>query len=234
MAAGRNGGPEARKALAELCELYWYPLYAFVRYQGLPAEEAKDLTQGFFTRLLEKNEFAVADPTRGRFRAWLLTSVKHYLANEWDRERAKKRGGNLVRLGLEDAEAFFSQHAVCRHTPERAYVRRWAEKLLQHVLETLGEEYERDGKASRFEKVKKTLIPGDEDSYASIAAELGTTAGAVRTEAFRLRKRFRELLLVELSHTVGNPTDPDDDPDPEDIADELRFLLSSFEDEDEE
>lgn len=231
MAAGRNGGPEARKALAELCELYWYPLYAFVRYQGRPADEAKDLTQGFFTRLLEKKELEDADPTRGRFRAWLLTSVKHYMANEWDRERAKKRGGNLVRLELEDAESFFSQHPVCHLTPERAFVRRWAERLLQHVLAALGEEYERAGKASRFEKVKKTIIPGDEDSYASIAAELGTTVGAVRTEAFRLRKRFRELLLQALSHTVGNPTDPDDDPDPGDIADELRFLLSSFEDE---
>lgn len=219
LAAGQDAGPEARKALAELCELYWYPLYAFVRHKGLPAEEAKDLTQGFFTRLLEKNDLEDAKPSKGRFRSWLLGSVKHYLANEWDRERAKKRGGNLVRV--ENAEAVFSQEPASGLTPERTYERRWAEKLVQHVLAALGEESKQAGdKASRFEKLKRTLLPDDGDSYASIAAELGMTVGAVRTEACRLRKRFKKLLVQEIAHTVEKP---------EDIADEIRFLLSTFE-----
>ncbi len=220
LAAGRDAAPEARKALSELCELYWSPLHAFVRRQGLPAEEAKDLTQGFFARLLEKNALAVATPSRGRFRSWLLASVKHYLANEWDRERAKKRGGDRLRLGHEDAEGCLSQELDPGLTPERAFERRWAERLLQHVLAALGEEYARGGKALRFDKLKKTLT-GEEHSYSRIAAELGMTVGAVRTEACRLRQRYQELLLQELSHTVEKP---------EDVADELRFLISIFED----
>jgi RNA polymerase sigma factor (sigma-70 family) len=221
LAAGQDATPQARKALSELCELYWYPLYAFVRRQGLPAEEAKDLTQGFFTRLLEKKELAVADPSRGRFRSWLLASVKHYLANEWDRERALKRGGARVQIAIEDAEGCLDQEPAPGLTPERAFERRWAERLLRHVLAALGEEYERGGKALRFDKLKKTLTGEEGDSYARIAAELGMTVGAVRTEACRLRQRYQEMLLQELSHTVEHP---------EDVADELRFLISAFED----
>jgi len=220
LAAGKG----ARPALSKLCELYWDPLYAFVRRQGLSADDAKDLTQGFFTRLLEKNDLAVADPSRGRFRAWLLTAARHYLANEWDRERAKKRGGAQLRLPLEDAEAFFSRKHCHGLTPERAYDRRWAEMLLQRVLETLGEEYRLADKESRFDKLKGTLTRDEGDSYASIAAELGMEVGAVRIAAFRLRERFKELLHEEILHTVEKP---------EDVDDELRFLLSTFEDEDE-
>jgi RNA polymerase sigma factor (sigma-70 family) len=220
LAAGRDAAPETRKALSELCSLYWSPLHAFVRRQGLPAEEAKDLTQGFFARLLEKNDLSVATPGRGRFRSWLLASVKHYLANEWDRERAKKRGGDWVRLELDDAEDCFGQEPDPGLTPERAFERRWAERLLMSVLVALGKEYKRGGKERRFDKLKTTLVGEGGDSYARIAAELDMKEGAVKTEVFRLRQRYRELLLQELSHTVEKP---------EDIADELRFLISAFE-----
>jgi RNA polymerase sigma-70 factor (ECF subfamily) len=220
LAAGHQATPESRKALSELCALYWHPLYAFVRRQGLSPEEAKDLTQGFFARVLEKNDLAVADPGRGRFRAWLLTSARHYLANAWDHERAQKRGGQQVRIDAEDAEAFFNQEPAPGLTPERAFERRWAERLLHHVLTALGEEYRRDGQERRFEKLKQTLTGESQDTYARIAAELGMKEGAVKVAAFRLRKRYQELLLQEISHTVQ----------PEDIDDELRFLLSTFED----
>lgn len=221
LAAGRVAAPEARKALSELCKLYWYPLYVFVQRQGFPAEEAKDLTQGFFARLLEKNDLAVAERSRGRFRAWLLASLKHYLANEWDRERAKKRGGDWVRLEFEDAEGCFSQEPSPGLTPERAFERRWAERLLGTVLAALGEEYKRGGKERRFDKLKTLLTGEGRDSYAHLAAELDMKEGAVKTEVFRLRQRYQQLLLQELSHTVEKP---------EDVADELRFLLSALED----
>jgi RNA polymerase sigma-70 factor (ECF subfamily) len=221
LAAGRGEAPEARKALSELCELYWYPIYAFIRRQGLSAVDAKDRTQGFFARLLEKNELAAADPNRGRFRSWLLASAKHYLANEWDREQAIKRGGDWVRIDVEDVEGTLNQDPSPGLTPERAFERRWAERLLHHVLATLGEEYKRRGKELRFDKLKKTLTGEEGNSYVRIAAELDMTAEAVRAEALRLRRRYKELLLQELSHTVEQP---------EDVADELRFLISAVED----
>lgn len=221
LAAGRDTTPQARKALSELCELYWYPIYSFVQRQGIPAEEAKDLTQGFFARLLEKNELAIADPGRGRFRMWLLAAVKHYLANEWDRERAKKRGGDWVRITPKDEEGYFSQEPAPGPTPEQAFERRWAERLLENVLAALGEEYKRRGKDLLFDKLKKTLTGEEENAYSLIAAELGMTADAVKVMAFRLRRRYRELLLGEIAHTVENP---------EDVDDELRFLISTFED----
>ncbi|MFL5359128.1 RNA polymerase sigma factor [Archangium sp.] len=221
LAAGQPGAPEAHKALSELCTLYWHPLYDFVRRQGLPPDKAKDLIQGFLTRVLEKNALAVVEPGRGRFRSWLLASVKHYLANEWDRERAEKRGGTRVQVDLEDAETCFNQVPMPGLTPERAFERRWALGLLRRVLTALGEEYAREGQALRFEKLQQTITGEEADSYAHIATELGMREGAVRKAAFRLRQRYQELLLTELSHTVEKP---------EDVTDELRFLISAVED----
>ncbi|HEX8825742.1 MAG TPA: sigma-70 family RNA polymerase sigma factor [Archangium sp.] len=222
LAAGRKGGTkEGHRALSELCEIYWYPVYTFVRRRGHPEDEARDLTQGFFTRLLEKNDLEDAKPSKGRFRAWLRQSVKNYLTNEWDRERALKRGGAQVRFSLQEAEDALNWEAASGLTPERAFDRSWVERLLRHVLATLGEEYERDGNGPRFEQLKKSLTGEEGDSYEHIASELGMTEAAVRTAAYRLRKRFRTLLLEEISHTVEHP---------EDVADELRFLISVFED----
>jgi RNA polymerase sigma-70 factor (ECF subfamily) len=221
LAAGGKAAPETRTALSELCEIYWSPLYAFVRHQGHSAEDAKDLLQGFFARLLEKNELAVADPGRGRFRSWLLASVKHYLSNAWERDRAHKRGGNQVRLGGEDAERHLDQQPDSGLTPEQAYERRWAEQLLKNVLAALGEEYARGGKGPLFEKLKQTLTGEAGDSYSRLAEELGMTPSAVKVAAFRLRQRYQAMLHWEVSHTVESP---------EEVADELRFLISALED----
>ncbi|MBN1207458.1 MAG: sigma-70 family RNA polymerase sigma factor [Myxococcaceae bacterium] len=220
LAAGADTAPEARKALSELCGLYWSPLYAFLRRQGRSADEAQELTQGFFARLLEKNDLAVADPGRGRFRAWLLASIRHYAANERERERAKKRGGGQVRIDLDEAELQFSQEPMPGLTPERAFERRWALALLENALAALREEYARRGQELLFDKLKGALNGEEEASYSRIAAELGMTVSAVKVNAFRLRRRYRELLRGEISHTVE---------DPEDVDAELRFLFSALE-----
>jgi RNA polymerase sigma factor (sigma-70 family) len=221
LAAGRDGTPLAREALEKLCGLYWSPLYDFVRRQGLPADKARDLTQGFFARMLEKKDLAIADPSRGRFRAWLLMCIKHYLLNEWDREQAIKRPDSRLQVNFDEAERHFSAGLASKLTPERVFVRSWAEKLLQHVLSVLGDNYVRAGKARLFDSLKMTLTGEKGASYARIAEALGKTEAAVKIEASRLRKRYQELLYQEISHTVESPKD---------ILDELRFLLSAFQD----
>lgn len=220
LAAGHPSTPEARKALSELCELYWPPLHAFIQRRGHTAEAAKDLTQGFFTRLLEKHGLSAADPHRGRFRAWLMTSARHYLANEWDRGNALMRGGDQVHLPLEDAEGNPLPVPAPGLTPEQAFERCWTERLLARVLATLREEYASDGRGPLFDRLKTTLTGASEDEYAVLAEELGMKAGAVKTAASRLRTRYRERLHEEVRHTVEQP---------EDVADELRLLIGSLE-----
>ena len=212
---------EARVALAELCQIYWYPLYAFVRRQGHAAEEARDLTQGFFTRLLEKNQLAVTDRERGRFRSWLCASLKHYLANEWDRERAHKRGGGqtLVSLDATAAEGQYQLEPSHELTPERLFERRWALAVLERVLDLLRDECTRAGKGVLFAQLKDNLVgEAGEASYKHLATVLDSTPGAVKVAAHRLRRRYRELLRQEIAQTVGGP---------EDIDDELRALLDT-------
>jgi RNA polymerase sigma-70 factor (ECF subfamily) len=212
---------EAREALAELCQIYWYPLYAFVRRQGHAAEEARDLTQGFFAQLLEKKQLAVAERERGRFRSWLRASLQHYLTNEWDRERALKRGGgqSLVPLDAEVAEGQYRLEPSHDLTPEKLFERRWAVAVLERVLHLLRDECTRTGKGLLFSQLKDSLVgDGDEVSYQQIAATLGSTSGAVKVAAHRLRRRYRELLRQEIAQTVGGP---------EDIDDELRGLLAT-------
>ena len=220
LAAGQRATSQSRKALGELCALYWPPLYAFARRQGLSAEEAQDLTQGFFTRLLEKDELSTLDPSRGRFRAWLLASLKHYLSNAWAHERAQKRGGGLVRVDFDAGEGPVHEEPDPGLTPERAFERRWALTLLEHVLSTLRNECAQEGKAALFEKLKGMLTGEDAEAYAGIGAELGMTAGAVRVAAHRLRRRYRDLLRAEIAQTVEHP---------EDVDDEIRFLFSALE-----
>ena len=226
-AAGRNNSPEARKALGDLCRLYWYPVYAFVRRRGKNAEDALDLTQGFFTRLIEKNDLADADRSRGRFRAWLLASVKNYLANEWDKAVAQKRGGGKKVFSFDidpdDAERRYRREPAHQATPERIYDRRWALTLLEQALATLEEESKREGKQELFAALKPTLSadardPADE-SYRDLAARLGTSEGAVKVAAHRLRRRYRDLLRAEISETVATP---------EDIDDEIRDLFTAL------
>ena len=218
--ASRRSAPEARDALNRLCELYWYPLYHFVRGQVRTAEEAEDLTQGFFTRLMDKNDLASVDPARGRFRAWLLGSIKHYLANERDREQAQKRGGRAVHFDLDDAEVRFGQAPARSLSPEQAYNRNWAATLLENAMSALWKEYERRGEGLIFEKLKETLLGADETAYQRIAGDVGKTPGAVKTAASRLRDRYGEALREQLIQIVERP---------EDVEDELRFLLAALE-----
>lgn len=223
LAVRQGEASEVREALSTLCTLYWYPLYAFVRRRGYGPEDAHDRVQGFFTQLLEKNPLAVPDPHRGRFRSWLLGSLKHYLSNERDRENALKRGGGQHLLSLEwgAAEARFVHEPVEVLTPERAYERRWAVTLLEHVLTLLCDEYHRAGRGALFDSLKGLLTgAAREASYQEIAESLDLSAGAVKVAAHRLRARYRALLREEIAQTVERA---------EDVDDELRLLLSSLE-----
>jgi RNA polymerase sigma factor (sigma-70 family) len=220
IAAGRDATPTSRAALAELCELYWPPLYAYARRRGHAVEEAQDLTQAFFTRLLEKRAVQVADPQRGRFRSFLLTSFKHFTANEHDRGRAQKRGGGERPLSLdfEPVEARYAAEPADTLTPEALFERQWALGVLDRVLATLRAECEHAGKAVIFDRVKDIVIgekhPG---GYAALAHALGTSEGAIKVMIHRLRRRYQQLLRAEIAATVSN--------EPE-IDEEIRHLIA--------
>ncbi len=211
--AGDRGSAGACGALAWLCERYWFPLYAYVRRKGRDVHEAQDLTQEFFTRLLEKNALAVAAPERGRFRSFLLASMKNFLANEWDRVRARKRGGGRLKLSLDlDAgESRLNLKATNIDAPERAFEQQWALTLLEQVVVKLQAEFEVAGKAQEFELLKGAITGEGNLQTDSVAAELGMSAEAVRQAASRLRKRYRELLRAEVAETVSAPGDVDDE-----------------------
>jgi RNA polymerase sigma-70 factor (ECF subfamily) len=212
-AAGRKDGA-AEIALAELCQRYWRPVYIYVRRRTAQLEEAQDLTQGFFTRLLEKNVLAQAAPERGRFRAFLLTAVKNFLLNEWDRAAAQKRGGGTKRLALDfDAsESRISLEPAHAETPEQAFDHEWALPLLDSVYRALEAEQTAGGKARQFELLRGALAGGRESlCYAEIAAELGQSEAAVRQAASRLRKRYREILRREIAQTVETEGEIDEE-----------------------
>jgi RNA polymerase sigma factor (sigma-70 family) len=211
----------AREALTTLCETYWYPLYAFLRSRGHQPETAEDLTQAFFARLIEKHSLQRADPARGRFRSFLLTSLIHFAANEHDRQIARKRGGKspVLTLEFEAAEGRFQLEPSTDETPERIFDRRWALTLLDRVIANLRTEMIRRGKQSSFEALKPYLT-GDAPqlSYAETAAALGISEAAVKVAVHRLRRRFRDVLREEIAQTVSSP---------EDVEDELSHLRSS-------
>ena len=219
LAAGHDtaGG---RESLAGLCQSYWLPLYAYVRRRGYSPEDAQDLTQAFFTRLLEKHWIAGADQARGRFRSFLLAAMKHFLADEWDRERAQKRGGGVALLPLEfaTAEAQYAREPADAETPDRIFERRWALTLLEHVLARLRAEYVRDGKGPLFEALHPCLV-GERTAqpYADLAGTLGSSEAAIKSAVHRLRQRYRRLLREEIASTI----DGDDR-----IDDELRHLFA--------
>jgi RNA polymerase sigma-70 factor (ECF subfamily) len=209
IAAAQGGAsPQAREALAVLCQSYWYPLYAFIRRQGQPAEEALDHTQEFFARLLEKDFLADVDRAKGRFRSFLLAACKHFLANERDRLRAQKRGGEcaLVSIDLPRAEERYRLEPAHNLTPEKLYERRWALTLLDQVLARLRAECTASEKGELFEQLKGFLAGRKaEASYHEAAEPLGMTEGAFKVAVHRLRRRYRELLQDEILRTVGNP-----------------------------
>ena len=205
---------DADAAMGTLCERYWYPLYAYVRRRVADAHEAQDLTQEFFAQFLEKQYLAVADPQRGRFRCFLLASLKHFLANEWNRAHAQKRGGGRRRLSLdlECGESRLRLEPSHDLTPERLFERQWVLTLLDLVMRRLQGEYEASAKAEQFERLKGVLT-GDRERlpYATLAAELGVSEEAARQAASRLRKRYRELLRAEVAQTLAEPADVDDE-----------------------
>ncbi len=208
LSAGRSQSSHAQDALEQLCRSYWHPIYAFVRRQGHSPADAQDLTQEFFARLLQKHYLAGVDPAKGRFRSFLLAALKHFLANEWDKARAQKRGGRQILLPIDgqSAETSYRVEPVDRLTPEKIFERRWALTLLDRVLARLRQEYEGAGKKESFEQLKSTLT-GDRRSvpYAEIARRLSSTEGAIKVAVHRLRQRYRELLREEIAHTVATP-----------------------------
>jgi RNA polymerase sigma-70 factor (ECF subfamily) len=220
-AAGGASDAAADEALASLCETYWYPLYAYLRSQGRSADEAQDLTQAFFARMLEKRAIRHADPARGRFRSFLLTSLKNFAANERERELATKRGGGTQTLSLEfeTAEGRFQLEPPSNETPETIFDRRWAVTLLDRALARLRSDTVRSGKPQHFDHLKPYLI-GEQPqvSHAETGSVLGMSEGAVKVAVHRLRRQFREVVRDEIAQTVSSP---------EEIDGELRHLWSA-------
>jgi RNA polymerase sigma-70 factor (ECF subfamily) len=222
LAAGEGQSPQAQEALSRLCETYWYPLYAFVRRQGHSPHDAQDLTQEFFARLLRSHFFAAADRKRGRFRSFLLASLKHFLMHEWEKARALKRGGGqiLIHLDLKDGETRFGLEPAEPMTADQVFERRWALTVLEAVLERLRQDYAASGQDRLFEELKPALT-GERAlaSYVELGRGLGMSEGAVKVAVHRLRQRYGELLREEIAHTVASP---------EEIEEELRHLLATL------
>jgi RNA polymerase sigma factor (sigma-70 family) len=211
-AARDRASPEAQRALAELCELYWYPLYAFIRRSGHNSEEARDLTQEFFARLLEKDYLADVDREKGKFRSFLLAACKDFLANERDRAAALKRGGDCTINSFDsrEAESRFGKEPAHQATPERLYERRWALLLLQNALGQLRREFQQVGKEDVFEHLKG-MLTGEKQAerYAEVAAALAITESSVKVSVHRLRRRYGEILREQISRTLRNPSEID-------------------------
>ena len=214
--AGEGCSPESQEALATLCGTYWYPLYAFVRRQGYTPDEAQDLTQGYFARLLERRYLGDYRRERGRFRTFLLTSLKHFLSDERDRTHARKRGGGVSQLSfdalIQTGEHRYSLEPRSDLTPEKIFERQWALATLDQVLSRVRAECE------QFDHLKNFLV-GDEGKipYRQLGAALNTTEGALRVTVHRLRRRFKEILREQISHTVSDPAE---------VQEEIRYLMA--------
>lgn len=220
--AGCRSTVESRDAMAQLCQTYWWPLYAYVRRHVQDQHQAQDLTQAFFAKVLEKDYFDAADPSRGRFRAFLLTALKRFMANQWDKEVARKRGAGIPTLSLdfEDGERHYSREPVDTLTANQVFLRNWAHTLLDRVFEQLRSEFDSEGKTEQFNALKAFITPlHDKVKTADVADRLGMTESAVRVAAHRLRKRYRKLLREEISQTVAGP---------EEVEDEIRSLFAAF------
>lgn len=222
IAAGQRDQPQADQALEELCRTYWYPLYVYIRRQGHPREDAQDLAQAFFARFLARNYLAGLSAEKGRFRAFLLASLKHFLANEWDRAQCLKRGGQATHLSLDwqDAEDRYQLVLIDPMSPDRLYDRTWAMTLLERVVGQLQAECEADGRTGLYTALKGFLtVDREAIPHARVAGELGVTEGAVRVSVHRLRRRYRELLRQEIAQTLA---------DPDQVQEEMRVLLGAF------
>jgi len=222
LAAREGSSQQADMALEELCRSYWYPLYVFVRRQTPTREDAEDLTQAFFARFLEKNYLAAISSERGRFRAFLLAALKHFLANEWDRANRQKRGGGatLVSLDWQDADTRYQIDPPDNLSPDKLYDRAWAVTMLERVIARLRDENTNEGKAGLFGQLKPFLMVGKSAiPYAQVADSLKLTEGAVRVAVHRLRVRYRELLRDEVGQTISDPAQ---------VEEEMRTLFIAF------
>jgi RNA polymerase sigma-70 factor (ECF subfamily) len=219
LTAGGPRTPASHDALATLCETYWYPLYAYARRVGHGVEEAEDLVQAFFVRILEKQALQHADPERGRFRSFLLASLKHFMLNEYNRARAAKRGGGqpIESIDVSGAEGRYALEPRDEANPERLFERQWALTILDRVHARLRSVSMRSGKGQLFEQLKDFVTGEETDTpYREAAESLGMSEGAARVAIHRLRRRFRDLLREEIEHTVADPAEVDD---------EIRFML---------
>lgn len=218
--AGQEQSPQRAEALEKLCRTYWPPLFAFVRRKGFNETDAQDLTQAFFARLLERRDFDTVDPCRGKFRTFLLVAMQHFLANEWDRARAAKRGGGQAIFSLEELREAGASGVEPQSdlSPDKLFDLRWATTVLEQALAELGKEMATAGKARQFELLK-TYLTGDPEGgdYAAVASQSGLTTQAIAVAVFRLRQRYRDLVRAEVAHTVSSPAE---------VEEELRHLFA--------
>jgi len=220
LAAGNEGCPQAaQEALARLCRIYWYPIYAFIRRRGYDPHEAQDLTQDFFVHVLEDEILKSVDPVKGKFRSFLLVSVKNFLAKAWNRQQAAKRGGRFIFVSwdAESAENCYQLEPSHDLTPEKIFEQTWAAVLLNEVRKKLSLEYAAEGKGGLFEAVEGCLAGEKAGPYAEMGSRLGMKEGAIKMAVLRMRKRYRELLRSEVAHSVGRP---------DEVEEELRDLLA--------
>src|SRR5215472_7567963 len=223
-ADSQTASQHALSALSELCQIYWRPVYVFLRRQGIPEHDAQDLTQGFFAELIDSRAYTRADPLKGRFRSFLFGTLKHFVAHMRDRDRAQKRGGGTVPVELDEAaiseaEAYASR---CNHwSADGVFEREWAASLARQALDRLGQEYELGGKGALFEALKSRLTAGETAAipYEDLAKRLGRTAAHLRVDVTRVRARYRAILREEVSGTVV---------DPRDVDEELRYLRQTM------
>ncbi len=220
--AGRRSSPKAAEALATLCGIYWFPLYAYVRRQGHSADDAQDLTQEFFVHLLDKQSLQVADRARGRFRSFLLAAMKNFLAKEWRRRAAQKRGSgqSVISLDVDDGERRYRLEPSHDATPDKIFERQWALTLLELALTKLRSEFDATGKIELFDRLK-VLLGGQKSTvpYRELGRELKMSEGAVKVAIHRMRRRYRALLREEIQQTIGAA---------EDVDEELRQLFDTL------
>jgi DNA-directed RNA polymerase specialized sigma24 family protein len=222
LSAGNSTTPDAQAALEKLCRAYWYPLYLYVRRQGNAPHDAQDLTQEFFARLLERNYLETVQPSKGKFRSFLLVALKHFLANQRERARAAKRGGGMALISLDEdtAENLYLLEPAATASPEDAFEKRWAITLLERAFAQVRQEYADAGKGQLFEKMKLFLEErSGHGDYALAAAGLGMTPNATAVAVHRLRQRYRAVVRVEVAHTLARP---------EEIEEEMRHLFATL------
>ena len=219
LAAKDKNSPQSQEALETLCRTYWYPLYVFARRQGHQPPDAQDLTQEFFVRLLQKDYLDAVERERGRFRTFLIMAFKRFLANEWDRNRAQKRGGGQTPMPLDPelAENRYQAEASIEMAADSAFDRHWAVTLLDQALARVRDEYERQGKRAEFEILRRFLTVGkDPMTYGTAAIQLGLSEAAVKMAVHRLRRRYRAMFREAIAQTVAAPAD---------VEEEMRHLL---------